>query len=54
MDYGTHLKHLVRHGDEQVQIRLIRMWVDPNNRDTQEIIFTENKISNELFDKIQK
>jgi hypothetical protein len=54
MDYGAHLKHLVRHGDEQVQMRLIRMWEDPNNRATQEIIFTENKISNELFDKIQK
>ena len=40
MDYGLHLKHLVRHGDERNQIRLIRMWEDPNNRETQEIIFT--------------
>ena len=54
MDYGLHLKHLVRHGDERNQIRLIRMWEDPNNRETQEIIFTENTINEKLYEKIQK
>ena len=54
MDYGAHLKILLRHGDERNQIRLIRMWEDPNNRETQEIIFTENIISEKLYEKIQK
>ena len=30
------------------------MWEDPNNRETQEIIFTENIISEKLYEKIQK
>ena len=30
------------------------MWSDPNNRETKEVIFTENKISKKLFEKIQK
>jgi hypothetical protein len=56
-DYGAHLKFLALHhtGDEaQTQIRLIKMYADPNNRETREVIFTENKISYKLFEKIQK
>jgi hypothetical protein len=56
-DYGAHLKFLALHhtdDEEQTQIRLIKMHADPNNRETREVIFTENKISPELFEKIQK
>jgi len=56
-DYGAHLKFLaLHHTDDEPneQIRLIKMWSDPNNRETKEVIFTENKISKKLFEKIQK
>ena len=56
-DYGAHLKFLALHNTDdepQTQIRLIKMHADPNNRETQEVIFTENKISEKLFEKIQK
>jgi hypothetical protein len=56
-DYGAHLKFLaLHHTDDEPheQIRLIKMWSDPNNRETQEVIFTENKISEKLYEKIQK
>ncbi len=56
-DYGAHLKFLALHhtdDEPREQIRLIKMWSDPNNRETSEVIFTENKISEKLFEKIQK
>ena len=56
-DYGAHLKFLALHNTDdepQTQIRLIKMHADPNNRETREVIFTENKISEKLYEKIQK